>query len=87
MKETTMSKLSVPFRRDLARSTALPSLMAAVRDAVRVLKDRVEVRKLATWDDRELRDIGLTRADVEGALAQPFWELPSRTLARRAPRR
>lgn len=34
---------------------------------------RLEARELARLDDRELQDIGLTRADVAMALTKPFW--------------
>lgn len=30
-------------------------------------------RRLMTLDDRLLRDIGLTRADVEAEYRKPFW--------------
>jgi uncharacterized protein YjiS (DUF1127 family) len=32
-----------------------------------------EAQELARLEDRELRDIGLTRTDVQMALAKPFW--------------
>lgn len=32
-------------------------------------------RRLAELDDRMLRDIGLTRADVRMELEKPFWRL------------
>jgi len=32
-----------------------------------------ERRVLQSLDDAALKDIGLTRADVEGELAKPFW--------------
>jgi uncharacterized protein YjiS (DUF1127 family) len=31
-------------------------------------------RALARLDDRMLRDIGLSRADVEGEVSKPFWQ-------------
>ncbi|KAB0264531.1 DUF1127 domain-containing protein [Microvirga brassicacearum] len=36
-------------------------------------RHRREVRRLAEFDDRMLKDIGLTRSEVEGALAEPFF--------------
>jgi uncharacterized protein YjiS (DUF1127 family) len=33
-------------------------------------------RELAAMDDRSLRDIGLTRYDVEFELRKPFWRKP-----------
>jgi uncharacterized protein YjiS (DUF1127 family) len=32
-----------------------------------------ERRALQSFDDRALKDIGLTRADIEQELAKPFW--------------
>jgi uncharacterized protein YjiS (DUF1127 family) len=32
-----------------------------------------ERRALAEFTDRDLRDIGVTRADVQNELAKPFW--------------
>ena len=46
-----------------------------------------EVAVLQTFDERMLRDVGLTRADVEGAVSTPFWRDPAATLeGRTAPR-
>jgi uncharacterized protein YjiS (DUF1127 family) len=44
---------------------------------VRALTHRREVHQLLDLDDRSLRDIGLTRDDVIGALAQPMAKDPS----------
>ena len=48
-------------------ATALPALVALwfARAGTR--------RKLAELDDRILRDIGLTRQDVDREAAKPFW--------------
>jgi uncharacterized protein YjiS (DUF1127 family) len=35
-------------------------------------RHRREIRNLAEFDDRMLSDIGLTRSEVMGALAEPF---------------
>lgn len=43
----------------------------------RALQNRVAARRLQQFDERMLADIGLTRADVEGAFSAPFWEDPS----------
>lgn len=43
--------------------------------AVYGLQQRYEQRReLAELDDRMLKDIGLTRAQVEKELARPFWK-------------
>ena len=55
------------------------SLLAAqgIRSAARLLalwrRRAVEKRELASLDERGLHDIGLTRADVQVAIAKPFW--------------
>lgn len=45
-------------------------------------KNRREVNRLAEWDERMLRDIGLTRNDVTSALASKFGDDPSARLDR-----
>ncbi len=50
-------------------------------NAWRVWRNRKTVANLANLDDRALRDIGLTRADVRSALAAPAGHDPSRQLA------
>jgi uncharacterized protein YjiS (DUF1127 family) len=54
----------------------------------RVWRHRREVRLLTELDDRTLKDIGLLRSDVEGALLEPLHKDPSRVLSvRREERR
>ena len=43
-----------------------------------------EVALLQTFDERMLRDVGLTRADVQWAAATPFWRDPAAILRGRA---
>jgi uncharacterized protein YjiS (DUF1127 family) len=43
-----------------------------------------EVALLQSFDERMLRDVGLTRADVEWAAATPFWRDPAAVLKDRA---
>jgi uncharacterized protein YjiS (DUF1127 family) len=52
----------------------------------KAFKDRREVRNLAEFDERMLKDIGLTRNDVMSALAEPIHHRPSWVLVRRAER-
>ncbi len=69
----------------------LPSLVAlrataarAVRPVAgfaRKLANRRAVTRLGELDERALKDIGLTRVEVLGALAAPLTEDPSRILA------
>ncbi|WP_374373739.1 DUF1127 domain-containing protein [Dongia sp.] len=59
-----------------ARSTAHGSLLQAVgthfRDMAETWRQR---RHLANLSDGQLRDIGLTRADVAAETNRPFWKL------------
>lgn len=50
---------------------------------LRAWTHRREVAKLAECDDRMLKDIGLTRSEVTGALAGDWLRDPSLTLAER----
>jgi len=52
----------------------------------KAFRDRREVRNLAEFDERMLRDIGLTRDDVETALMEPIHHRPSWVLVRCAER-
>jgi uncharacterized protein YjiS (DUF1127 family) len=44
---------------------------------------RRDLDRLAQFDDRMLRDVGLTRGDLRDAVAQPLWRDPSRILVTR----
>ena len=55
-------------------------MMAQVSHLYEVQRNRRSVRQLANWSDRELNDIGLCRADVDSALAQPMLLDSSRSL-------
>ena len=46
-------------------------------------RHRHDAAALASFDDRMLADIGLTRADLNDALAEPLWRDPTSVLARR----
>jgi uncharacterized protein YjiS (DUF1127 family) len=46
-------------------------------------RHRHDAVTLATFDDRMLADIGLTRGDLNDALAEPLWRDPTGVLARR----
>jgi uncharacterized protein YjiS (DUF1127 family) len=46
-------------------------------------KHRQGLATLATFDDRALADIGLTRSDLYDALAQRIWNDPTSLLERR----
>lgn len=49
--------------------------------AARLYRNHRAVRHLAMLDDHLLRDIGISRADVEAALSKPAWSDPSEELA------
>jgi uncharacterized protein YjiS (DUF1127 family) len=55
-----------------------------IRQIVRALVHRREVMRLAELDERGLKDIGLVRSDVAGALAASWLDDPSAVLAQRA---
>src|SRR5262245_38637494 len=46
-------------------------------------RHRHDAAALARLDDRMLADIGLTRGDLNDALAEPLWRDPTSVLARR----
>ena len=85
----------------MSRSSASPALAlrpSAVGRAVAAglrrigwlftaLRHRSEVRQLAELDERALKDIGLSRSEVDGALAVPFYVNPSTVLVRCVERR
>ncbi len=50
----------------------LDFLVAAVRHIRKELRERRELRELLEKDERILRDIGLTRFDVQAALSKPI---------------
>ena len=69
-------------------ATSLPQrLRRVLAPLLRALSHRLEVRRLAYLDDRMLKDIGLTRAEVEGALSAPLLDDPSTLLVRSVERR
>lgn len=55
-----------------------------VTSLVKAIVHRREVLRLAELDDRGLKDIGLVRSDVEGALATSWLRDPSSVLAARS---
>jgi uncharacterized protein YjiS (DUF1127 family) len=59
-------------------------LKAALAAWAQTWRHRRDVALLQTLDDRMLRDIGLTRGDVQGAASTRFWRDPAPLLACRA---
>jgi uncharacterized protein YjiS (DUF1127 family) len=86
-----MSAKIFPYAPANARMGLLRAALGIVRQSGAVLKalrHRREVLRLADLDDRALKDIGLLRADVEGALLEPLHKDPSKVLSvRRVERR
>jgi uncharacterized protein YjiS (DUF1127 family) len=65
---------------------AVVARVAALRlaDVVRAYRHRRDMHVLASFDDRMLRDIGLTRGDLRDATAEPVWRDPTAVLVTRA---
>jgi uncharacterized protein YjiS (DUF1127 family) len=59
---------------------AARAVLALMKNVAQGLQNRRAVTGLLEWDDRALKDIGLTRADVRLALGLPLPEDPSRRL-------
>jgi uncharacterized protein YjiS (DUF1127 family) len=64
-----------------ALATALTKQLKAL---VRARRNRKEAAALAGLDRRMLKDIGITRADLNDAFSSPFWEDPTSLLRERA---
>ena len=81
-----MTALTTPYAPSSC-SEAFAAFGTAVVRAGRWLADawrhRRDAATLAAFDDRMLADIGLTRCDLNDALAQPLWRDPTAVLARR----
>ena len=59
-------------------------LLAAVKGVVQLhtaMANRRAAKELLNWDARALKDIGLTRGDVRGALAESFSADPTVSLS------
>lgn len=61
---------------------------ATVASVLRVFRNRMEINALHDLDDNQLKDIGLSRGDLDAAfLASTFFEDPSDHLTRSARKR
>jgi len=56
----------------------------AVKAFIRARRNRREALALAGLDRSMLKDIGITRADLNDAFSSPFWEDPTAILKERA---
>jgi uncharacterized protein YjiS (DUF1127 family) len=77
----TLQSAPGPFAR-AARIAGNVALRAV--EIYRSFKSRREMRMLASFDDRMLADIGLTRGDLRDAVAEPLWRDPTHVLKARA---
>jgi uncharacterized protein YjiS (DUF1127 family) len=68
-------------------AAAIMSVAMTAKGIARALKRRGDIAALASFDDRALADIGVTRSDVRDAMAEPLWRDPSALLASRAAER
>ena len=73
-----------PFATDASLRRVAWMVLAQIVGFFTALRHRQEIRSLGELDDRSLKDIGLTRTDIDGALAQPIHKDPSRLLALRS---
>jgi uncharacterized protein YjiS (DUF1127 family) len=67
----------------LTPARVLEAVQMVVRGVRAWWKNRRGLAALARIDERLLADIGLTRSDVLGALAEPFWRDPTQAMAQR----
>ena len=70
----------------LARGLAVitTALAHQLKALARVRRNRKEAAALAGLDPRMLKDIGISRADLNDAFSSPFWEDPTSLLRERA---
>lgn len=85
MSDTSQSALAALYG---ALYRLIARLVAGTAALLRAVEHRREIRHLAEFDERALKDIGLTRSDVLGALSQPLYKDPGapfvvRSVARR----
>jgi uncharacterized protein YjiS (DUF1127 family) len=79
-------RLFMTMKTMLSGSVVLTQIVRSVAGLAKALKHRREIINLAEFDERMLKDIGLTRSDVDGALAEPLFHNPSQVLVRCAER-
>ncbi len=70
-----MSQVIVHLRRMPAREQAAGRLSTIQRTLVRLYKDAITRRALASLDDRALSDIGISRAQAQFESERAVWEL------------
>lgn len=85
--ETAPSRPSYPVRLAAAAGVPLLGLARRIVAGFVAWQDRRAIASLHGLDDAMLSDIGISRADVYGALEAPFGEQPSRHLVARVEER
>ncbi|HLH89773.1 MAG TPA: DUF1127 domain-containing protein [Xanthobacteraceae bacterium] len=78
---TTTSTLPLAFAQAFAGFAATAARFG--KRVVAAWRHRGDFVLLSSLDDRMLRDIGLTRGDLNDALAEPLWRDPTAVLVRR----
>ena len=70
----------------LARGLAVitTALTHSLKALARARRNRKEAAALAGLDRRMLKDIGISRSDLNDAFSSPFWEDPTSLLRQRA---
>ena len=63
------------------------TVLRRVAGLAQAFKHRRDAAALASFDDRMLADIGLSRSDLRDALAEPMWRDPTAILVNRADER
>jgi len=80
----TKSLSSVPAGLTRFVTRGAVQVISGVTSLVKALTHRRAVMRLSELDERGLKDIGLVRSDVEGALASSWLNDPSSILAARS---
>jgi uncharacterized protein YjiS (DUF1127 family) len=78
---TSTSALPPAFAQAFVGLTAAAARLG--RHVMTAWRHRGDFVLLSSLDDRMLRDIGLTRGDLNDALAEPLWRDPTAVLVRR----
>jgi uncharacterized protein YjiS (DUF1127 family) len=80
----TTHTLPLPAPSALARISRLAgAAVLRVVELIHAWKSRRDMQLLSGFDDRMLRDIGLTRGDLRDAVAEPLWRDPTAILVNR----
>lgn len=88
MSTTQQTLTSKTVHRSLPFAGRVTTTVAMLFSVCRVLRNRGEINRLQDLDENQLRDIGLTRAELHSALlGSSFFEDPSAHLTQSARRR